>query len=98
MPVKDGYEYADTPHEKTVAGLGYQYGCHSDKLGSHKRCEVGMTDGQFGWEQIGYTADGKGIRMVAIRKPYQTKWMDVACGHLTRGVDAACEGCANRTR
>ena len=29
MPVMPGYLYADTPHEKTVTGAGYRYGCHT---------------------------------------------------------------------
>lgn len=98
MPVKEGYEYADVPHEKTIAGPGYRYGCHSDKRGSHKRCETDMSDGQFGWDDVGSTEDGDGEIMVAIRKPYRSQWMDVACGHLTKQSDTACEGCVNRTR
>ena len=29
MPVMPGYLYADTPHEKTVTGADYRYGCHT---------------------------------------------------------------------
>lgn len=100
MPVKEGYEYADVPHEKTMAGPGYRYGCHSDKLGDHPRCVTGVTDGQYGWEEIGSSLDGEGVQLVAVRKEYMsTRWIqEVSCGHIDRAKDSVCEGCANRNR
>lgn len=82
MPVMPGYIHADTPHERTVAGPGWRYGCHSDRVG----------DGPRG-RRTGYVAhlwtSGGGEYV-------ETAWLEMGCGHSANGDDGACEGCANR--
>lgn len=88
MPVMPGYLHVDTPHERTVAGPGYRYGCHSDTLGPIPRGRRGIP----AVAQDGWTEDGR-RRMV----DYTADWIEMPCGHTTRATDDACAGCSNAT-
>lgn len=85
-PVMPGYQHADTPHESTVAGTGWLYGCHSSRLGDIPRGRTVQYVAQDGW-----TEDGR-RRMVH----YATDWLPMTCGHSERSNDTACRGCTNR--
>ncbi len=82
MPVMPGYVHADTPHESTVAGAGYRYGCHSDKVGDEPRGRTTAFVAHL-WCRGGGAV-------------VETAWIEKACGHSTRAEDGACEGCGNR--
>lgn len=80
MPVLEGYVYADTPHEKTVAKAGYVYGCHSSKAGPR--------GGDREYVASSWSANGS--------QRIETSWLPISCGHTLRVTDPACTGCANR--
>lgn len=87
MPVMESYQHADEPHEKTVAGTDYRYGCHSSRLGPMPRGRRAVpVQAQDGW-----TSDGR--RNVI---NFASDWIEMPCGHTTRARDSACEGCSNR--
>lgn len=82
-PVMPGYVHADVPHEKTVAGPEYRYGCHSKRVGGGPRgCQTGY---------VAHPWSARGGEHV------ETTWIEMACGHSTRATDGACEGCGNRS-
>jgi hypothetical protein len=81
MPVLEGYVYADTPHEKTVIGASYRYGCHNRE---RRSSTIHMY-------QAGWTADGR-RNMVPVR----SEWLDIPCPHDVRASDPACAGCKHR--
>lgn len=81
-PVMPGYVHADVPHEKTIAGPGYRYGCHSRVTGDQPR---GRT---MSYAASAWAANG-GQRVA-------TEWLPRGCGHDMRASDSACEGCGNR--
>lgn len=82
MPVDPTYAHADTPHEKTIAGPDWRYGCHSRKTGEQQRGKP-STYCASPW------AHG-GVRI-------ETDWIPKNCGHTLRGTDPACTGCVNRS-
>ena len=85
MPVMPGYIYADTPHEKTVTGAGYRYGCNSTRTGGTGAMPRGGQTKYFAhpWS---YTSAEFVI----------TDWLPKPCGHSTRTADQACNGCTNQ--
>ena len=80
-PVDPTHIHADIPHEKTIAGHGYRYGCHN-----RPRQAVSVELMQDGW-----TPDGR-RNMVKI----QTQWLDRGCRHDTKHIDPACAGCPDK--
>lgn len=58
------------------------YTCHSDNLGTAKR-DTSHT--------MEFVKDG-----VIQSKEIRTKWLDIACGHITSMLDVACQGCKCR--
>lgn len=89
MPVKEGYAYADTPHEKTVIKPGWLYGCHSsnERVRPGPRGQTVQKQDQDGW-----TIDGRRRMTVTV-----TEQTPQACGHTLRSTDPACTGCLNRS-
>ena len=86
MPTLEGYEHADTPHEKTVAASGWRYGCHrSSAIAAPRGVGTSML------VQDGWTEDGRRLMVWHYHDP-----IPMSCGHSDRGEDAACVGCANR--
>ena len=83
MPVQEGYVYADTPHEKTVAVTGRTYSCHSDVNGDHPRGRTTTRLVQDGW-----TDDGRRIMVECT-----TVRNGQACCHDLRQSDVNCAGC-----
>jgi hypothetical protein len=89
MPTDPNNPYVDVPHEKTVIGPDYRYGCHSDKVGPMPR---GRT---ISWVfQDGWTTDGRRNMVHGA-----TQWIPRKCGHdqqVGKGSDPHCRGCVNR--
>lgn len=89
MPTDPNNPYVDVPHEKTVIGPDYRYGCHSDKVGSEPR---GRT---IRWVlQDGWTYDNRRSMIAG-----KTEWIPRKCGHeqqAGQGSDPHCRGCVNR--
>ena len=83
MPVMPGYLYADTPHEKTVTGADYRYGCHTSLT----------ADGGPRGVRTKYYAHPWSHQHPEF---IVTDWLPMRCGHTTRSSDGACEGCENR--
>lgn len=77
-----GYVHADVPHEKTIAGPDFRYGCHSQATGETPR---GCTTGY-----AAHPWSARGGEYV------ETEWLEMGCGHSTRAEDGACGGCWNR--
>lgn len=95
-PVMPGYVHADVPHEMTVAGPGYRYGCHSTRTGdaprgrtTHEYVRAGVLD----YDDVDVL---DGLVRLQIVAHHSTEWLPMACGHSDRGADGACEGCVNR--
>jgi len=43
----------------------------------------------------GYYTNEEGVRVYKMGK-HITRWDDIACGHVTSGIDPYCEGCFKR--
>lgn len=86
MPVREGYEYADTAHEKTVQVAGWTYGCHSAKVGDALRggpATYMVRDGyvkearpvgkppRFSDEKVETVAV-----LIPVVRPHTTQWLD----------------------
>ena len=83
-PVMPGYVHADVPHERTVQAAGYQYGCNSEVTGDV------APRGQL----TSYIAHPWALNRYTMQ--IDTEWIEMPCGHDTRGADPACRGCVNR--
>lgn len=81
MPVMPGYKYADEPHEKTVTGAGFRYGCHNTVRNNDAVILV-----QDGWND-----DGTRRMIESVWEPLK----HIKCGHDVKHVDSACQGCFN---
>lgn len=83
MPVMPGYVHADVPHEMTVVGDAYRYGCNSVRIGDIRPRGKTTTYVASVW---------------ATPQPVTTEWLPMRCGHSLRYADPACDGCANRNQ
>lgn len=91
-----GYIHADVPHEKTVAGPDFRYGCHSQVTGNAPRGRT--THHEFPAQVVDYDEKDvpEGFVRLQIAAHTTTEWLPMRCGHSTRAADRACEGCSNR--
>lgn len=87
MPLDPNNIHADTPHAKTVhlTSQGWRYGCHSARTGDSRLRGTPTLYDAHPWA-------------AQPPEPIVTSWLPIACGHIERSSDSACEGCANRNR
>ena len=62
-----------------------KYTCHSSRFGTASR--------KSGYHTAQYSKDG--VPCERFNRLILTNWQDIPCGHITRGTDEECVGCAN---